>query len=565
MQPAVRPPDRGPNMKVLADGRGAPGLNGKKWGSRAAGATRVRECFVQDLPLEMVAEILTELTSVNLVVMQEALSKPVRIYLRNTSLDSALESICRTNGLWYRTSDGIMSIMTEEAYSSSMVFRRSEKVQAYFMRYTNAADMASLISTLLGPSVKYQPMPSQSVYGHIEASGKGGASGGKGGASSQKESDLTKEERKQLLQQGAATGVQDVVEASQVLGKRLPAVITVFRKNNCMVVKSADGELLQEIYHIVGALDTPTQQVLLDVKILNIKLGDDFESFFNFAYEDPGSGLSFGTLGGTTPDADTLAFVFTNEYITARVALYAEDNRVEMKSAPFLMTADNVAVKFFSGKETPLREDVTTKTLPIGDLGETLTTYEVEISREELGTELNISSFINADQTVTLSISAKISTANLGVSEITLINDKTGQSVVFPLDGVDKSEFNSVVVVPSNHTVALGGLIASEDRDFQQKVPILGDIPLVGLVFKRTEKVKERTETVVLLTPHVIGNPYDSGPASSEFLDKETILNRVEEESEKMRGSTSNPFKGWDLSCPNPPRSPLSESEPAEE
>ena len=87
----------------------------------------------------------------------------------------------------------------------------------------------------------------------------------------------------------------------------------------------------------------------------------------------------------------------------------------------------------------------------------------------------------------------------------------------------------------------------------------------MGLVFKRTEKVKERTETVVLLTPHVIGNPYDSGPASSEFLDKETILNRVEEESEKMRGSTSNPFKGWDLSCPTPPRSPLSESEPAEE
>ncbi|MEM5789727.1 MAG: type II and III secretion system protein, partial [Syntrophobacteraceae bacterium] len=281
-------------------------------------------------------------------------------------------------------------------------------------------------------------------------------------------------------------------------------------------------------------------------------------------YTDP-RGHSISVLGGASPPSDTLAYVFSNEFINARVALYAEDNRLEMLSAPFLMAADNVEVKFFTGKETPLRKDVTTKTIPIGDLGNTITTFQVEVTREDLGTELNISSFINADQTVTMQLKAKISTPNIGVSDITLINEKTGQPVIFPLDGVEKHELNSVLVIPSNHTVALGGIITSQNKDFQQKVPVLGDIPVLGTVFKRAEKIKERTETVILLTPHVIGNPWDGGAASSQFLEKESKIHSVEEESAEMKGSTSNPFKGLVPSCPAPPPDPLQQNQAGEE
>lgn len=324
----------------------------------------------------------------------------------------------------------------------------------------------------------------------------------------------------------------------------MPAVITVFKKNNCIVVKSADAELLQEITGIVEAMDTPTQQVFMDVKILKIKLGDKFESFFQFAYTDKKGLYKFSILGSSTAPADSLTYVFSNDVIDARLSLYAEDNRVEMISAPFLMTADNVAVRFFVGEETPLRKDVTTKTIPIGDEGDTITTFEVEVEREELGTELNVSSFINADQTVTMNLAAKISSPNLAVSEITLINEKSGQPITFPLDGVDKNELNSVLVIPSGHTVALGGVIKKENTDYQQKAPILGDIPVLGIPFRRIEKVDERSETVILITPRVIGHPEEGSNVSERFLEKESKVRK--DESVDMSGRPpANPFLNW--------------------
>ena len=72
-----------------------------------------------------------------------------------------------------------------------------------------------------------------------------------------------------------------------------------------------------------------------------------------------------------------------------------------------------------------------------------------------------------------------------------------------------KRSAETVVVVPDNQTVVIGGLIASIESDIEQKVPILGDMPLVGNLFRSSQNVARKTNLLIFLTPHIIEKPED--------------------------------------------------------
>lgn len=557
--------DSAPDIRVLS----APGADtgetaGPRPGSRRPSSSiRINEFYAQDLPVQIAMEILTELTGSNIMVLQDVMAFPLRGYIMDSSLDQVIDSVCRSNRLWHRTTGGVTVIMSEDSYSDTMVFRKTEKIQAFFMKYTNAADMASLVSTVLGPDVQFRSVSSD-VYGHLdgkEAGSSGGGSKSSGAASSagtssgtgKEQEIISAEEKKKLIQNEENPETEEASEVTKSLGKKLPALLTVFKKNNCLIVRTADGDLIDEISGIIQELDTPTRQVLIEVKIIKLQLGDKFESFFRLE-SNPLSG-STGTLGrhtqslavGSTASigAETMTYLFSNDAINAKIAFFAEDNRAEIVSTPFLLAADNAEVKFFAGEEVPLRKDVKTETVPIGDQGDTRTTFTVEVEREELGTDLSVKSFINANGTVTMDMNFKTSTPKIGISNITLINEKTGEPVAFPIDGIDKNEIRSIIAVPSNHTVALGGMIKSEDQDFVQKVPFLGDIPVLGYLFKKVEKKAVRNETVMLVTPHVLSTPSEGMNSSGSFMERESDIRSRKKEQKKSdppeAGSLRNP------------------------
>jgi general secretion pathway protein D len=79
---------------------------------------------------------------------------------------------------------------------------------------------------------------------------------------------------------------------------------------------------------------------------------------------------------------------------------------------------------------------------------------------------------------------------------------------------IDRRSADTVVVTQSDQTIVIGGLIANQKNDVQSKVPILGDIPLIGNAFKRTQKEDVKTELLIFLTPHVVAKPADLGSLS---------------------------------------------------
>lgn len=495
----------------------------------------------REVNVQVIAELLTEICGYNVVATRTVADRPIDIYLQNLSLREALEAVCRLNNLWYREGQGIITLMTRDEYVRDIEVRQSDQTRAFYARYTNAADMAKVIQAAMGEEVHLEVIENEEIYGHIDpeeeaevgdgeydapvlGSGtteNGGSAGGAGLAPPPTG--------------GAALGSPDAAGAAD--GKRpLLAILTVFKRNNCIVARSLDGALLNEMARIIEALDTPTSQVLLEIKILQLTLDDGFESFFEFNYaEQDRGGVGFtgrfdqvvNVLGSKAVGATTLSYVFDGEKLKARIAFFEDEGRAEIIATPFLMSANNSKVEFFVGEETPLRDDVTSSTISVGDQGDTLTTYEYNIIREELGTDVEMTTFINEDATVTLEFEAEITSAILNFSTIPVVNQQSGEVIEFPLDAKSKSELKSILSAKSGQSIAIGGII-KETLDLQEnKVPLLGDIPGLGFFFKEIANSKKKTETVIILTPHVIMHPALAGDATQEFLDRKSSHEQI--------------------------------------
>ena len=490
----------------------------------------VEQLALKNVSLVQVAALLTEFCQYNIAVTREAAAIEVSVYLRNLPLRQALEAICRLNGLWYREDHRIITIMTTEEYADEMVIRRNEKSRAYWLRYTNANDMAKVIQAVMGAQVEFVDIGSEKVYGHVEEEKSGGAE-----VSGKERVKLTEEDKKKLLALGALKdGKGDALELAARLGKNVPAVITVFKRNNTILARSLDEAILTEINRIIEVMDTPTNQVLLEMTILQVTLGKGFDSFFGINY--PGSSkFSFNTMASSSgTDNDTLSLFFGNDNIYARVELYAKDDRVEVLASPYLMSANNARVEFFVGEETPLRDDVESKTLYDDDGNPTTTIFTVKIKREELGTDIEISSFINEDGTITMNLEVEISTAKYNMTEIRVSDEKTGAGAPFPLDGVDRSRLKSVITAVSGQPLAIGGIIKEHLEESEKKVPLLGDIPLLGFFFREVSDKKTKTETVIILTPHIIRHPALAWRESRKFLERRSSHPRFVREQENI-------------------------------
>jgi hypothetical protein len=496
--------------------------------SRDDGPVGGLTCMIERLSLRNahlgeVVYLLTDMCSYNIISTPEAALHSVSIDLHRLTLRQALEAVCRLNGLWYRVDDQVVTVMTSREYGEEVVVRRNEKMRAFTLRYTNAGDSAKVVESLMGGQVVFNDIGSEEVYGHVEEDKSGG--GGSGGSEVPEVIDAEEKTRRQVLE-GVRDGKTDALELAERLGKKVPAVITVFKRNNMILARSLDESVLNEIGRIVASLDTPTSQVLLEMTILQVTLGDGFESFFKVDF--PGhSHILARTMPSGGSGMGTFQAIFGYSDIQAQMSLFAEQNRINVLATPYLMSANNAKVEFFVGEEVPLRDDVSSKTLYDDEGNPTTTVYEVTINREELGTDIEISSFINEDGTITMDFKAEISTPNLGMVEIPVYDENTHSGQSFPLDGVNRSELTSVLTAVPGQPLAIGGIIREQIEETENKVPWLGDIPGLGFFFKEVADKKTKTETVIILTPHLIAHPRDSWRVGREFLDRRSSHPRI--------------------------------------
>jgi type II secretory pathway component GspD/PulD (secretin) len=125
---------------------------------------------------------------------------------------------------------------------------------------------------------------------------------------------------------------------------------------------------------------------------------------------------------------------------------------------------------------------------------------------------------------------------------------------------IDKRSADTVVITPDGQTVIIGGMIQSSKAESENKIPILGDIPYLGNLFKRKFKVDEQTELLIFLTPHIIPAPTEFAALSdAERARSDAIKALSDKELDKFLDSLPNQTKSnkkKSSSIPLPPPAP---------
>jgi general secretion pathway protein D len=317
--------------------------------------------------------------------------------------------------------------------------------------------------------------------------------------------------------------------------------VSVFRGSNDLLLRSSDPESLAEILEVIKQLDKPKPQVLLEVKVLDIALGDEDVRGIDWLFQsgDVSGGRSTGinstTLGSSygeisRPSAslvprgtglDSRAFVLqvVTDNVLGRIQLLEEQDRVVSLATPTLCVADNEASRVFVGTETTILKSVEIEqNTTTGDNPVTTTTVDPETDRQNVGTTLLITPRIHADRTATIRIVQEesrlgnVQTINFGDSESFQSQDVETRSVV------------TTVVAADGQICAVGGLIREEVANRNVGVPGLMDVPGVGSLFKTQSKSRERHELLVLIRPFILLAPGEAEPISKTML---TLLSEL--------------------------------------
>ncbi len=288
----------------------------------------------------------------------------------------------------------------------------------------------------------------------------------------------------------------DGLGAVQRLLEREVAVVAVKSTNSqgnevgSTLLISASPRYFKTIYEVIQELDRPPAQVLIQVMLAEVQLTDEtdlgidwnFNASIDGTQVDAGTNLGVGANIGNTGFNLQVSSHNLNFFLRALQA----QGRTEILSRPQILAADNEEAFIHIGQDVPFLTDVR-----ISEEGTTLSTVQYQ----EVGTILRVLPRIGDDGTIRLEVNPEISSLSESTVQIspglnaTVINRRTAKTTVTVQDG---------------QTIIIGGLITTEDSKREDKVPILGDIPGLGWLFKRSSIVKDRTELLIILTPHVL-------------------------------------------------------------
>lgn len=379
------------------------------------------------------------------------------------------------------------------------------------LEYAKAEEIASILNEFIGAAKAESKAPAAAA-----------AKQGEGGEAPARATAL-----EEFVAQRAAAAErmrQAVGEEKAKIGQLSPNTkILADKRTNSLLLMGTKADLAA-LEEVIDRLDTMLAQVLIEAVILEVSLSRGVEYGIDWlqrsmtAYNDrqagPGGTLvrqpifSFGggqRLADTTfRDASTidrndptlgiggLTYYTTifdlNIDMVLRMAASSSDAKI--LSTPVILTTDNTEAKIVIGEERP----VVTST-SVSSAGQQTSSYQYR----NIGINLTVTPRINPQRFVVMEVAQTAD--NVGGFE-TIDGNRV------PV--ITKREMQAQIAVPSRSTIVLGGLVSTDRRNSRSKVPILGDIPILGTLFRSDTRNNNRTELLVLLTPYVLMTPEEA-------------------------------------------------------
>jgi len=295
--------------------------------------------------------------------------------------------------------------------------------------------------------------------------GFGGGFGGGGGAA------------------GATTANRQQYYSNGMVGEAMISVDPETRR----VIIISDEETNEHIKEVIEALDQPKPQVLIKVVFMEVTHRNDSELGLEFFGADGAMSASFGPVGGLATGG---TWNLNVDNVEATVRALAERGNTEVLSRPSVLTRNNQEAVILVGQEVPF----ITNSRVDAQTGAIVNT----IQYDDVGIILRVTPFISDDGLVEMIVAPEISS----IGEVTVPVSGTVSAPV-----INKRSAETVVVTSHGQTVVIGGLMENSRIETVRRVPLLGDIPLLGLPFRRKIKEDVKTELMIFVTPYVVQTP----------------------------------------------------------
>lgn len=308
----------------------------------------------------------------------------------------------------------------------------------------------------------------------------------------------------------ASGGRQEQQDINSLRGK-----VTVFADpdTNSLIVTTRQ-RYLSAVRALIQKLDFVRGQVWIDIQILEVtldettKLGIELTAQENRIFgitANPGNPLigEFESQLGLEQEISGFNLgLATKEYMSLLHALMRE-NKVQTLSTPSLLTRDSWNATWSSGRRIPYLQSVDTTSI----LGEAVSQplFNYDFIDPPVGINISLTPYIAKSQ---VSEDSK-RTIGLDIENISASNFIEFTDFNAPI--TDDNAISVYIDVEDGQQIVVGGIIRKKQKEVENKLPILGDIPLIGRLFKNTETAIEDTEIVIIITPHIVDikNPED--------------------------------------------------------
>ncbi len=267
-----------------------------------------------------------------------------------------------------------------------------------------------------------------------------------------------------------------------------------------------DDETALHISQVITNLDRPKPQVLIKVVFLEVTRRDGLdvgvEGKFTHKITDTHTGEASSLFGGLASQTTGGFYKVLSDDLEITLRAISEAGKTEVLSRPSILTRNNQQAVITVGQTLPF---VTNSR--ITDNGQTINTIEYR----DIGIILRVTPFITSDGMVEMIVAPEIST----LTDKTVPISNTANAPV-----IAKRSAETVVVTADGKTVVIGGLMENNKTESVRKVPILGDIPILGMAFKRKIKENTQTELIIFLTPYVVQRPSELAKMTKSETDK---------------------------------------------
>ncbi|MFO0759918.1 MAG: type II secretion system secretin GspD [Byssovorax sp.] len=383
------------------------------------------------------------------------------------------------------------------------------------------------------------------------------------------------------IRPGGATGA---VGTGTATGARVPGAagagvdevfegrirVTCDEATNSLVTTSSVRDYAQ-LRNVIDKLDHPRRQVFIEAVIMDVSVdrstdvGLGYHGGAPFSTLNPNDSAVFGgfnpaasAISGLPSNLEALAVGVRGPAIEGADNLFgtgisipalgvvmhalAKDGDSNVLATPHILATDNVPAEISIGQNIPLQTNIggglgalgglagatgaTGATAGLGALGALgglggLGGFGFQAQRQDIGTKIKVTPHVNDSDQVRLELVEEISDAGAPLGSLGAIP-------------INKRTANTTLVVRDQQTVVIGGLVRDAITNGETKIPILGDIPVLGLLFKQTQRKKTKSNLLLVLTPYVIRDQDDlraiferKMQERQEFLDRYFVFSDV--------------------------------------